>query len=273
MSEQPCDGANGASHLAVNGVGVGRSRVSAAKRTEVGQVVSQSDEDVTWTTYARAYDEVVGLFGEYRALVDVVVTWLPRCDRCIDIGAGTGNASLRLLEEGRVERILAVERDTAMIARFREKLAALGAGPSGRIGLVRCDALDLGCLPDGRFDSAVLVNVLHAVEDSRRCLREASRVLRPGATMVLSTSHRDTDVESLLEAIRSSLIVSGHYQRLEDVFKIIVECNRAWAGHFTRDSVDDILRLVEGNGFRIEEGPVPAYAGSVVVISAVKDRS
>jgi len=234
-------------------------------------VVSKSEEDVKWTRYARAYDEVVGFFDAYHTLLDRVVAWLPRCGRCIDIGGGTGNVSIRLLEDDRVERILAVERNTAMIVRFCEKLAVRGASASGKVDIVQCDALDL-CFPDGIFDSAIVVNVLHAVQDSRRCVREASRVLRPGATMVLSTSHQDTDVESLLEAIRSSLISSGHYHQLEDMFEVVAENNRAWAAHFTRDRVDDILRFVEESGFRIDAGPVPAYSGSVVVISAVKRR-
>jgi demethylmenaquinone methyltransferase/2-methoxy-6-polyprenyl-1,4-benzoquinol methylase len=59
------------------------------------------------------------------------------------------------------------------------------------INWVEADALDLP-FPDNYFDSATMGYGLRNVTDIPRCLKELSRVLKPGATAAILDFHRPT---------------------------------------------------------------------------------
>jgi SAM-dependent methyltransferase len=92
--------------------------------------------------------------------------------RLADIGGGTGNYSLALKHEGWVPVV--VDRSPEMLARA----AAKG------LETVQADAQRLP-LADGTFDAAMMISMLHHVEDRRAALAEARRILRPGGRLVL----------------------------------------------------------------------------------------
>jgi SAM-dependent methyltransferase len=92
--------------------------------------------------------------------------------RLADIGGGTGNYAAALRQRG-WDPVVA-DRSSAMLARA----AAKG------LDLVRADAQWMP-FPDGSFDAATMISMLHHVEDRGAALAETRRVLRPAGRLVL----------------------------------------------------------------------------------------
>jgi demethylmenaquinone methyltransferase/2-methoxy-6-polyprenyl-1,4-benzoquinol methylase len=92
--------------------------------------------------------------------------------RLADIGGGTGNYALALKQEG--WEPVVVDRSPAMLARASAK------------GLETIEA-DAQLLPfdDESFDAAMLVSMLHHVDDPAAALAEARRILRPKGKLAL----------------------------------------------------------------------------------------
>lgn len=98
--------------------------------------------------------------------------------RLVDIGGGTGNYSLVLREEGWDP--LVVDREPAMLARAAAKGLETLEGDAQRLPLA-----------DGCADAAMLVSMLHHVEDPAAAIAEARRILRPNGRLVLMVFTRE----------------------------------------------------------------------------------
>jgi len=92
--------------------------------------------------------------------------------RLADIGGGTGNYALALEREG--WEPVVIDRSPEMLARA----AAKG------LETVEADAQDLP-FDDESFDGAMMISMLHHVEDRRAALAEARRILKPSGRLVL----------------------------------------------------------------------------------------
>lgn len=92
--------------------------------------------------------------------------------RLTDIGGGTGNYSLALLREG--WEPVVVDRSPEMLARAKAK----------GLETVHADAQQLP-FADGEFDAAIMISMLHHVEDRPAAVAQARRVIRPRGVLVL----------------------------------------------------------------------------------------
>ena len=92
--------------------------------------------------------------------------------RLADIGGGTGNYALALRDEG--WQPVVIDRSPAMLTRASSK----------GLETLQADAQRLP-LGDETFDAAMMISMLHHVEDRRAALAEARRILRPGGRLVL----------------------------------------------------------------------------------------
>jgi SAM-dependent methyltransferase len=90
----------------------------------------------------------------------------------MDIGGGTGNYSQALKEDG--WQPLVVDREPAMLAQAKAK----------GLETLEADAQELP-LPDESADAAMLVSMLHHVEEQPKAIAEARRILRPQGRLVL----------------------------------------------------------------------------------------
>jgi SAM-dependent methyltransferase len=124
-----------------------------------------------YTNQARTYDTTRGASPSVLGPLREALEGAPG-RRLVDIGGGTGNYSLALREEG--WEPLVVDREPAMLARA----AAKG------LETLEADAQRLP-LPDESSDAAMLVSMLHHVEDPPAAIAEARRILRPDGRLVL----------------------------------------------------------------------------------------
>ena len=94
-----------------------------------------------------------------------------------DLGCGTGDVSQRLAPI--VRKVIAVDREPTMIEACRKRL-----GESEGIEFVEADLTKLP-FEDASLDAAVIMLVLHHVEEPLDVIRETSRVLRPGGRALI----------------------------------------------------------------------------------------
>lgn len=92
--------------------------------------------------------------------------------RLADIGGGTGNYALALRREGWEPVVL--DRSAEMLARAKAK----------GLQTVEADAQQMP-FEDESFDAAVMISMLHHVEDRGAALAEARRILKVGGVLAL----------------------------------------------------------------------------------------
>ncbi|MER5197458.1 class I SAM-dependent methyltransferase [Streptomyces sp. NPDC002755] len=142
---------------------------------------------------ALAYDDIT--MTRLRAL-GVGPGW-----HCVDVGAGTGTVSRRLLEEAGVASVLAVDRDV----RF------LGARPVPGLDVLEADISAPDAVP-GRFPLVHARFVLMHLAEHDRLITELAGLVAPGGVLVLSdaidlTSDRapDTPYSAVMRAMWKGL--------------------------------------------------------------------
>jgi SAM-dependent methyltransferase len=126
---------------------------------------------------ARTYDETRSASPSVLGPLREALAGAPG-PRLADIGGGTGNYSRALREEGWDPVV--VDREPAMLGRA----AAKG------LETIEVDARSLPFASES-FDAAMLVSMLHHVEDPPAALREARRILRPGGRLALMVFTRE----------------------------------------------------------------------------------
>jgi SAM-dependent methyltransferase len=132
----------------------------------------------TWALFDRlapGYDQVIPFFAAFaKQLLDVVEP--SPGTRLLDVGSGRG--AIAALAAARGCAVTAVDAAPRMVS----LLAA--AHPELDVRLMDIHRLDL---PDSCYDLATGGFVIHLVDDPVQVLTEVHRVLRPGATIALTT--------------------------------------------------------------------------------------
>ncbi|HEY7319708.1 MAG TPA: TIR domain-containing protein [Candidatus Binatia bacterium] len=242
---------------------------SAEKEAELWQDLEQKlQEVVNWSRYAVSYDKLLDVFTDYHDLVDLVIRQVGNAPLCADLGAGTGNATLKLLETEPTRQVWAVESNEMMLQYLRQKVGS----HSGRLTAIKDDIVRLGALryQNDYFDAAIMLNVLYAVQDPLACLRQAYRILKPGGVLALSTPHRDTDVRKLLTKLRDVLQSRGLFESLAEEFETARLVHEKMDHLIHRDTKEDIRNYIEEAGLEICDWRESEYADAVVMIKAVK---
>jgi ubiquinone/menaquinone biosynthesis C-methylase UbiE/PAS domain-containing protein len=227
--------------------------------------------EVTWSRYAVVYDKLLSEFDDYTQLAELVTGKVGNAQRCLDLGAGTGNGSLALLRGLDTREVWAVERNETMLQLLYSKMQkANGRDFAHRLNVVKEDMRRIDSLPSGYFDAAVLINSLYTVEDRSECLRQVARVLQPGGILALSTPHAETDVDKLFRRIREVLTEKGVFDQLRLTVETARERHEELDKLIHKDTKAEIRQYIEEAGFQIDDWHDSEYADAVVVVKAVK---
>lgn len=248
------------------------------------------ERDLNWSRYAVSYDRLLTPFDDYQQLVDQVVQLTQDAHRCIDLGAGTGNGTIRLLQSRSDREVWALEPNEAMLECLRTKVRQLdeetgleaawpGGGRNGqdctqRLTIIKGDIFQSDTLPAGHFDGAILINVLYTLENPVQALRQIYRLLRPGGVLVLSTPHQETDVERLFGRLREVLTTRGLFEELRPNYEAARRIHERLLPQIHRDSKADVRRYLREAGFVTSDAPEDwrehEYVDSVLVARAWK---
>lgn len=165
-----------------------------------------------------AFDRVADIYDATRALPPDAMTAvtkslksvLDKCARVVDIGVGTGRLAKPMQDMGL--EVVGIDVAKKMLSKAREK---------GLRNLVIADAHHLP-FRDGAFDAAVVVHVMHIVEDWRAVAAEIGRVSRRKVVSVLESTMGGTQrMSAEYTRLRAE---SGHpLRRLEGAEKAIRE--------------------------------------------------
>jgi len=119
----------------------------------------------------------------------------PEGIRVLDVGCAGGRNAVALAERG--VDVEALDASPAMVAKTRERLAAVlgDADAKRRVRVGRMD--DLSAWADARFDLVVALGIYHCAQSRaewERALAESVRVLRPGGRLLVSVFTPETDL-------------------------------------------------------------------------------
>jgi ArsR family transcriptional regulator len=130
-------------------------------------------------------------------LLGIVTPLLP--GRALAIDVGTGEGTLLPILSPLYERVIAVDRSPARLARAAERTAALGL-PNVRLRQVEVDDANLAqeIARAGGADLVVLAQVLHHVARPQSLVTSAARLLRPRGHLAI-VDHLAHDDERLRE--------------------------------------------------------------------------
>ena len=130
-----------------------------------------------------------------------------------DLGCGTGDAASLLAAS--VKKVIAVDREPAMLRAARKRLESTQN--------VEFHAADLESLPlaTASVDVAFILLVLHHLEEPQKAVNEAVRILKPGGTLVVvdMTPHERKEYRELM-AHRHLGFSSGQLQQWTEVCPI-----------------------------------------------------
>jgi ubiquinone/menaquinone biosynthesis C-methylase UbiE len=130
-----------------------------------------------YSNQARTYDETRAASPSVLGPLREALAGAPG-RRLADIGGGTGNYARALRDEG--WEPVVIDREPAMLAQAAAKGLEAVAGDAQRLPLA-----------DASVDAAMLVSMLHHVEDQAAAVAEAQRVLRPGGRLALMVFTRE----------------------------------------------------------------------------------
>lgn len=233
-------------------------------------ILKRIQDEVGWSRYAVVYDNLLLEFEEYGKLIKLVADQVGSAARCIDLGAGTGNTTLHLLESDPEREVWYVEINETMLRHFRAKLKSQHLDYGDRLTIIKDNIIRLDKFPPSSFDAAIMTNVLYAIDDREECLRNVNRILKTGGILSISTSYRETNVDRLFDALQDALAkkdLLDQYQEQVDVARARHTEMEAMIRH---DTIDDTKKLLSDAGFTIEGDARREYVDAVIVVKAIK---
>jgi ubiquinone/menaquinone biosynthesis C-methylase UbiE len=203
-----------------------------------------------WEVYAASYDCILCELPFYQEVVDRHCATMSTSgiSSVLDIGAGTGSVTVRLLRGGK--HVTAVDVNEAMLRRLESKITPEW---SDRLTIIDDTAERLPHFPDAVFDGVTVLLAFFDMDDPIAALGEAQRVLKPGGTLVITEPRECWNLTELMTAAQEALRSRGVLERLANDWKRIQAIaplvSDAVQDKQSRKSAEAILDILRRNGF------------------------
>ena len=141
--------------------------------------MKQEEEERYWSRFAQSYDRD----GEYIVGSSILLAILTKLSEerelgdCLELGCGTGYFTKAVT--GQAKHIIATDLSNEMLEISRAQLSQF---QNVAIQKADCAGTDF---PAERFDTVLMVNLIHVIDEPLPCLQESHRVLRPGGMLIL----------------------------------------------------------------------------------------
>lgn len=230
------------------------------------------EENMIWTEYAMSYDRLLEATDTYPVLINQMVDKIPDNSLVLDLGAGTGNATKRLLDSNK--RVLAVDNNDAMLDILRNKCSHyLATLPDqSKLIIIKQNCENLAGIEGDQFDVVLLNNVLYSLGDPEACLKEVSRILKWGGEIRISGPKKDTNIDTLFNCFKSELINKDKFDELRNDYDHVYKIHHKESMvenlyRFDSEKIQDMLKKL---GFKITHLQNDVYAGQGMIIFAKK---
>jgi ABC-2 type transport system ATP-binding protein len=196
------------------------------------KTVSVGRQERYWSRFAHSYDRD----GEYvvgRSILQAIEKRLSEekdLGDIVDFGCGTGYFTRAIARNAR--HVIAADLSDEMLEIARTQLSEF---QNVTIRKADCASTDL---PDQRFDSVLMANLIHVIEDPAPCLQESYRILRNEGLLIAVdfTSYR-------MDLFRTAKLACRYLRRWGVP-------PRHGRNHM---SPEELSFLVEGAGFRVKD--------------------
>ena len=254
-------------NLVLNVDSVDNSALYAEHRKQVTEL------DALTTKYAVAYDLITSKFSAYRELIELHSQAVAGASNVLDVGAGGGNLTERLLQNGKC--VTAVDNNDQMLSLLRRRCRIPAYANTLTINKVNVEVLN-GLQPV--FDGAVLLNVLFTLCHPQNCLRRIYELLLPGSVLALSGPRKTASLEMLFQAIEKDVrrYPKGSVEEVtwishRNVFRD-VNLKFREMGMINKYDIDQTTKILTEAGFKVEEVKDGVYAGQGMFFIARKPR-
>lgn len=178
------------------------------------------DEDQKYIVGEAVQQAVIGRLSEERDLGEVV-----------ELGCGRGYYTKAIARNA--TQVLATDLSDEMVEAARTQLKEFQ-----NITVQKADCEDTA-FPSERFDTVVMVNVVHFIENPDKCLQESYRILKAGGVLLLAD-------------------YTGYGMKWFQIMKMGMRFLKKWGKppRYARKgslSPDELSSLVESAGFKVEE--------------------
>lgn len=239
-------------------------------------------KSLIWSEYALSYDNVLNNTQVYPQLLATMtgesgeITDIPKDVKVLDMGAGTGNITRRLLAD-KERLIVAMENNPIMLSFLRHRCAdQIRYDDQGNgVMIVKQDITSLIGISDNYFDFVIMNNVLYSLDEksATSCLNEVYRVLKPQGEVRISGPQKKTNLKKLFTRIKKEIKDQGRFSKeMEEDFNHVKMINENYLSPMLyKWTVNDLTKMVIDTGFsEIVFSTDKAYAGQAMIVCARK---
>lgn len=125
---------------------------------------------------AEGYERLMGRWSRLLAGPFIDFVGVANGERVLDVGCGTGSLTFALPQAADVMEVAAIDYSPVFVEAARRR------NTDPRVTIAQGDACAIP-FPDGRFDRALSLLVLHFVPEADKAVAEMRRVVRPGGVV------------------------------------------------------------------------------------------
>ena len=194
--------------------------------------MNEHREERYWSRFAASYDRD----GEYvvgKAILQAIEEKLLKersLGHALEFGCGTGYFTKAIA--GNAAHVIATDLSDTML-----EIAGMELGGFGNISIQKVDCRGSSFSAES-FDTAVLVNLIHVIDNPSQCLQETNRILRHGGLLIV-------------------VDFTGYRMSLSKKMKLVFRYLRKWGGpprNGKNDlSPEELVYLVEHSGFKVKD--------------------